>query len=135
MHNTDTLPWFLVQGHGIAARVWWYWIALCVSAGVGSLVWWWRWGSARRVDGLLREVVPPLGLILLGCSMLFLPAGSGLDVGLIEMDDVLLWAFLPEAPAASVPTPPISMASGGRGTACCDLPSGRDCGEASWVSH
>ncbi|MGQ8701797.1 hypothetical protein [Serratia marcescens] len=129
MHNKDSLPWFFLQGHGIETVVWWSWIVLCASAGICSLVWWWhRRGLSRQVRGRLREVIPPLGLILLGCSMLLLPAWSGLDVGLNEMDDVLRWAFLPEDSTTS--TAPVSMASGGQDAAHNDSPSEGDRGEA-----
>lgn len=120
MHSTDGLRWYLALGHGAATGAWWGWLTLCILVGAASLVWWWRRGR-RQQEGRLRDVVPPLGLMLLGCLMLFLPAWPGLDVWLNDVDDALLWAFLQDAPAAAEQAPQMTTASICRGVSHGDM--------------
>lgn len=134
MHSTDGLRWYLALGHGTAAGAWWGWVALCALVGSSALVWWWYRGRVRQRSDRLRDILPPIGLMLLGCLMLFFPLWSGLDVWLNDVDDTLLWAFMSDAPAASGPMPQVSMASGGRcGTRCDDADINGRC--ASWEAR
>ena len=121
MHSTDGLRWYLALGHGTAAGAWWGWVALCALAGSGALVWWWHRGRVRQRSDRLGDFLPPIGLMLLGALMLFVPLWSGLDVWLNDVDDTLLWAFMSDAPSpTSGPIPQVSMLRNGDCVTPCD---------------
>lgn len=140
MDNFASLRWYLALQHIVGPDTWWLWLLLCGLAGTWVLGWWWRWVRRHTGAGRLREVVPPVAMMVLGVLMLTQPWWRGLDAWHIQADLVLLGRVLhPPAPVGvgpvrgACPLPgrgPVALASRSgrvpRGTVATSMP-GSDC--------